>query len=89
MAFKGRDLVGCKIVINNKIIDKIISFNYVRSLISFEKEVNIDNKLSNYLKMAGAINNMFRLQKRLLKTRINYALHQPFELCCMVVKTGP
>jgi len=51
--------------------------------------MKFDNKLSNYLKIAGTINSMFRPQKILLKTRINYTLHQPFELCYMVVKTGP
>jgi hypothetical protein len=70
MAFKGQDPVGCKIVINNKIVEQVISFNYIQSLISFEKQVDIDNKLSNYLKITGIINEMFRPQKILLKTRI-------------------
>jgi len=32
--------------------------------------VDIDNKLTNYLKITGIINNMFRPQKTLKKTRI-------------------
>jgi hypothetical protein len=39
-------------------------------LISCEKEVDIGNKLSNYLKLAGIINTMFRSQRTLKKTRI-------------------
>jgi hypothetical protein len=40
-------------------------------LISNKKEADVDNKLSNYLKITGVINNVFRPQKTLKKTRIN------------------
>jgi hypothetical protein len=46
------------------------SFNYLRNLISYEKEVDIDNKMNNYMKITGIINDMFRPQKTLNKTRI-------------------
>jgi hypothetical protein len=39
-------------------------------LISYEKEVDIDNKLINYLKITGITNNVFRPQKTLKKTRV-------------------
>jgi hypothetical protein len=39
-------------------------------LISYEKEVDIDTKLNNYIKITGIINDMFKLQKTLKKTRI-------------------
>ena len=39
-------------------------------MISCEKELDIDNKLDNYLKITGIINNVFRPQKTLKKTRI-------------------
>jgi hypothetical protein len=39
-------------------------------LISYEKELDIDNKLHNYLKITGILNNVFRQQKNLKKTRI-------------------
>ena len=42
---KGRDPVRTKIVIDNKIIEKVNSFNYLGNLISYEKELDIDNKL--------------------------------------------
>ena len=31
-----------------------------------EKELDIDNKLRNYLKIAGILNNVFKPQKKLL-----------------------
>ena len=37
---------------------------------SYEKELDIDNKLHNYLKIIGILNNDFRPQKSLKKTRI-------------------
>jgi hypothetical protein len=51
MAFKGRDLIKSKTVIDNKIIEQVNSFNYLRNLISYENEIDIDNKWNNYLKI--------------------------------------
>jgi len=39
-------------------------------LITYGKEVDIDNKLNNYLKITGIIKNKFRPQKALKKTRL-------------------
>jgi len=39
-------------------------------MISYEKELDIDNKLHNYLKITGIINNVFRPKKTLKETRI-------------------
>ena len=50
MAFRGRDPVRTKFVIDNKIIEQVNSFNYLGNMISYEKELDIDNKLHNYLK---------------------------------------
>jgi hypothetical protein len=70
MAFKGRYPVRTKIVTDNKIIEQVNSFNYLGNMISYETELDIDNKLHNYLKITGIINNMFRPQNTLKKTRI-------------------
>jgi len=43
-------------------------------LISYEKEVDIDNKFSNYLKLTNITNNVFTPQKTLKKTRIKLCL---------------
>ena len=37
MAFKGRDPVRTKLVIDNKIIEQVNSFNYLGNMISYEK----------------------------------------------------
>jgi hypothetical protein len=62
MAFKGRDPVRTKIVIDNKIVEQVKLFNYLGN-ISYEREMDIDNKLNNYLKITGILNNVFRPQK--------------------------
>jgi hypothetical protein len=36
-------------------------------MISYERELDIDNKLNNYLKITGVLNNVFRPQKLLRK----------------------
>ena len=47
-----------KIVIDNKIIEQVYSFNYLGNMIFYEKELGIDNKLPNYLKITGILNNV-------------------------------
>jgi len=44
--------------------------NYLGNIISYEKELDIDNKLHNYLKITRILNNVFRPQKTFKKTRI-------------------
>jgi len=50
MAFKGRDPVRTKIAIDNKIIEKVNLFNYLGNMVSYDEELDIDNKLNNFLK---------------------------------------
>ena len=38
MAFRGRDPVGTKVVIDNKIIELVNLFNYLGNMISYEGE---------------------------------------------------
>jgi len=70
VTFKGRDPVKTKIVIDNKILKQINLFNYLEIMISYEKELDIYNKLHNYLKITGILNNEIRPQKFLKETRI-------------------
>jgi len=63
MAFKGRDPVRTKIVIDIKIIEEVNSVNNLGNVISYEKELDIDNKLHNYLIITRILNNVFRPQK--------------------------
>jgi hypothetical protein len=39
-------------------------------MISYEREPDIEKKLNNYLKITGTLNNVFRPQEALKKTRI-------------------
>jgi len=59
MVFKGRDLVRTKIVTDNKIIGQVNLFKYLGNIISYEGELDIDNKLNNFLKITGILNNVF------------------------------
>jgi len=45
-------------------------FNYLGNKISYENELDINNKLHNYLKITGILNNVFKPQKTLKKTRL-------------------
>jgi len=71
MAFRGWDPVRTKIVIDNKIIEQVNSFNYLGT-ISYEKELDIDNKLHNHLKITGILKKVFRPQKTIKKTKIKF-----------------
>ena len=44
MAFEGRDPVRTKIVIDNKIMEEVNLFNCVGNMITYEGELDIDNK---------------------------------------------
>ena len=56
-----------KIVTHNKIIEQVNMFNFLGNMISYEGELDIDNKLNNFLKVTGVLNNVFRPQKPLGK----------------------
>jgi len=55
-----------KIVIGNEIIEQVHLFNYLGN-ISYEGELDVDNKLNNFLKIIGVLNNVFRTQKKTLR----------------------
>ena len=42
-----------KIVIDNKIVEQVNLFNYLGNIISYEGELDIDNKLNYFLKITG------------------------------------
>ena len=58
-----------QIASKNKITEQVNSFNYLGN-ISYKKELDIDNKLHNYLKITGILNNVLGHKKTLKKTRI-------------------
>jgi len=48
MAFKWRDPMRTKIVIDDKIIEQVNLYNYLGNVISYEGEFDIDKKLHNF-----------------------------------------
>jgi hypothetical protein len=62
MAFKGRIPVRTKIVVDNKITEQVSLFNCLRNT-SYEKELEVDNKLYNYWNITDILNNVFGPQK--------------------------
>jgi hypothetical protein len=50
MAFKRRYAARTKIVIDNKVTEQVKLFNYLGN-IYYERELDIHNKLNNYLKI--------------------------------------
>ena len=60
MAFPS---VRTKIVIDDKIIEQLNLFDCLGNMISYEGELDIDNKFNNFLKITGILNNVFRPQK--------------------------
>jgi hypothetical protein len=60
MTFKGWDLLRTKTVIDGKIIEQVNLFNYLGNMVSYEGELDIDNKLNNCFKITGILNNVFR-----------------------------
>jgi len=67
MTFKGRDPLRTATVIDNKIIEQVNLFKYFSNMISYERELDIFNKLNNFMKITGILNNVFRPQKKPLK----------------------
>jgi len=58
-----RDPVRTKIVIDNKIIEEVNLFKCLGTMISYEGELDVDNKLNNFLKITDILNNVFRPKK--------------------------
>jgi hypothetical protein len=56
MAFKGRDPVGSKIIINNNVIEQINTFHDLGYSISYQNEKCITVKISTFLQITGIIN---------------------------------
>jgi hypothetical protein len=67
-------------------IEQVNSFDYLGSVVPYEKEVDIDNNLNNYLKITGIIYHTFRPQKTWKKIRIN--LHNTLSLTALLHNSG-
>lgn len=70
MAFQGKHPKRSKIVINNKIIEQVNTFNYLGNLVSYKNEKDIDSKISKFLRITGIINNIFKPNRTRRNTRL-------------------
>ena len=52
-----------EIVIDNETIERVNLFNFLGNIVSYEGELDIDNKSNNFLKITVILNNVFRPQK--------------------------
>ena len=55
MCFIGVITVVCLVLYWCNNLEQVNSFNYLGNIISYEKELDIDNKLHNYLKITGTL----------------------------------
>jgi len=55
MAFQGQEPDRNKMVVVNEIREQVNSFNYFGNLISYLRDVYVDNKLNNHLKITGVM----------------------------------
>jgi hypothetical protein len=61
MAFLGKDPVRCKIIVDNKCLQQIRNFKYLRHKISYEKGKKMFNKeLAKFFPILGIIHNNFK-----------------------------
>jgi hypothetical protein len=70
MTFRERDPIRSKIVINNKIIEQINTFNYLGCSLSYEREKDVTTKVSKFLQITGIINQVLKLSKVQRQTRL-------------------
>jgi hypothetical protein len=70
MVFKGREPVGSKIVIDNKIIEQVNYCNYLGNLYIMKRNWILITKLNKYLKITGVKNSTLNPQIIFKKTRI-------------------
>ena len=56
-----------KIIVDNKIMEKVNLFSYLENKIFYQGQIDNDNKLNNILKITVVLNNVFWPQKPLGK----------------------
>jgi hypothetical protein len=60
MAFRGRDPVRSKIVINNNIIESIHTFGYLGCPIAYKDEKDVTLKISKFLQITRIIHRILK-----------------------------
>lgn len=70
IAFRGKEQKRSKIVVNGRIIEQVGKFRYLGVDISSEGEVDVQSKISKFLKITGLINKILRHNKTTRETRL-------------------
>ncbi len=70
MAFKGKDAIRSKIVIDGKIIEQVNTFRYLGNEMSYQGEVDVGGKIAKFLRVTGLINRTLRNNKVQKETRL-------------------
>jgi hypothetical protein len=60
VAFLGQQSESSKIVIENKILEQVNTFNYLGCHVSYEGENDIQDKITKFLKILGLLNNALK-----------------------------
>ena len=60
MAFRGKQPVRTKIIINDQTIEQVNHFNYLGHDIGYDKDYDIDKKLAKFQGICGTINRTFK-----------------------------
>lgn len=71
MAFKGKYPVRTKIVIEGKILEQVKHFKYLGCYVSYEKEIDLDEKLNRFRSICGTIHRNLKNKTR-KETRVKF-----------------
>jgi hypothetical protein len=79
MAFKGRNPIQSKICLNNKIIEQVNMFKYLGYSLSYRGEIDIQAKITNFIKVTHIINSVLNLNpvERHTRLRVYNVLAKP------------
>lgn len=56
MAFRRKNPIGSKIIINNQPIEQVSHFNFLEFDVTYEYEHNINKKINRFQMICGSIN---------------------------------
>ena len=76
-AFKGKNMVSSKIVIDRNIFEQVNTFRHLENEISYQGEVNVNSsKIAKFLSVPGLSNTTLRSDKVQKETRLKvYKIH--------------
>ena len=64
MAFRGKEPLRTKIIINDQILEQVSLFNNLGNYIGYDRNYDIAIKLDNFQRICGTVNRIFRSKVR-------------------------